>query len=73
MTDFQFAELVQQLTQLWEAMVVFAFLQLTFMLGVVFASVWSVRSVNKRHQVTEDKWNELLALLIHNARHMRDA
>lgn len=71
MSDAEFAAIMQQHTQLWTAVVVLAFLQLLFMLGMVFAAVWSVRSVTKRQDATEAKWNELVSLLIHNAREVR--
>jgi hypothetical protein len=79
MTDTEFATILQQHTQLWTAVVVLAFLQLLWIIVIAFSAAWSVRSVNKRQdaieaawrerlEATQEKWNQLVEILLHNAR-----
>lgn len=75
----QHAQILDTLTNLWTAEVLMLWGGLMFIALMLFAAAWSVRSVNRRQDQTErrwearqeqleQKWVQLVDLLIHNVK-----
>lgn len=66
LTETDYSELLQQHTELliqidkvWIALVASAFVGLMFILLMMFAAAWSVRTVNKRQSNSEEQIREI--------------
>lgn len=60
--------MLAEMLQIWQAFLILVFLGLAFLLAVTFTAVWTTRVISKRQELTESKWQELVEILIHNAR-----
>jgi dolichol kinase len=68
----QHVQLISQVERLWTVFIVLAFLGALLIVVILFAAVWSVRTVNRQQRELEGKFTLLIDILLEGVKRERE-